>query len=114
MRTIESLVPSLIQKTNDGSLTWTKAKSPSAAFQASVGKYFVLVWEWSDHETETSGVTVGINDSTGEQLDHLMVDQYSSRHTLFTELFMSARRNALGLDRALDEIADELEKLLPF
>lgn len=113
MRTIESLVPSLIEKTNDGSLTWTKAKPPTAGFQAGVGKYIVHVFEWKD-ENETEGITVAINDSSDTQIDHLIVDQYSTRFNGFQELYMAARRKALGLDKALDEIADELDRLLPF
>lgn len=113
MRTIESLVPTLIEKTNNGSLSWTKMKPPSTGFRAGIGKYFVQVWEWTEADSETEGITVGINDSSDVQIDHLIVDQYSSRHNTFQELYMAARRNALGLDEALDEIASELEKLFP-
>ncbi|MEQ8446688.1 MAG: hypothetical protein RIB57_12450 [Pelagibacterium sp.] len=114
MRTIEALFPMLIEKSADGSLSWKANETPKSGYSTKIGSNGVSVWEWKDPNDDTEGVTIGILNDKEEMIDHLVVDQFSAKYPRASELYMTARRSALGLDKVLDEIADQLKHLRPF
>jgi hypothetical protein len=114
LKTIEDLLPNLISRTISGGITWAGRPSPHAGYETRLSKYRLSVFEWQDPETDNEGITISILDHEGRQLDYMAADKYASRYAKFHELYQNARRNALGLDKVISEIAAALEEDIPF
>ncbi|MBO0124403.1 hypothetical protein [Agrobacterium sp. OT33] len=114
MKTLENLVPKLIEKTSDKSLDWTPGEH-SQIFEAEIGKHAIAVWEWTSDEDGTEGVSLGIKPIGAKTFsDVVFYDKYSPRHDKFLELYSCARRSALKIDRMIAEVEKDLEGLFPF
>jgi hypothetical protein len=107
------IVDRLYQKTLKGSITWDET-SDKNAFQANVGNYIVQVIKEYDGESEDWYSKVLLRSYDGNLIDeilpsHLREIESSERPDLrfwqiFDELHESARRYALGVDKAYDEL----------
>ncbi|WP_411034307.1 hypothetical protein [Shinella sp. BYT-45] len=110
MKTLEDLIPKLVEKTRDGSLSWSQGIG-NDGYKTTFGKYRVDVWQWQD-EDETEGITVGlkIGDNATDFIDKVYYDTYSSRYSRLDDLYSMARRSALKIDKIIEDVDVELDK----
>ena len=92
---LATLLVELIQKTNNGSLRW-EATAAEGVYQVSFPRFTVQISERGNDFVLT------ILNSEGTLLEEA-ADQ----------LYVNARRQALGVDAALDELLNELSKKTP-
>ncbi len=107
------IIDRLYQKTSLGSIAWEET-SDKNAFQANVGNYIVQVVKEYDGESEDWYSKILLRNYDGTLIDeilpgHLRDIKPSERPDLhfwqiFDELHESARRYALGVDKAYDEL----------
>lgn len=106
-----ALVDRLISKTNQEAVDWKESGFPNG-FQVSFPNYSLILSEQED-DVGSVDYVVRIIDSNGTVIDRFsdadLGGEYFSR---MSELYQRARRQSLGVDKALDEILSELE--LPF
>lgn len=111
MKTIEDLIPKLVEKTRQGALTWSKAETTDN-FKATLKNYLAQVWEWTDQEDGSEGISFSVKPIRNpENFDTIYYDKYSSKYNRLKELFDVARRSALNLDKMVDDIEAELDDL---
>ena len=114
MKTLETLIPKLLEKTSDGSLDWTQGDSPSK-FQTHIGKHSIDIWEWVSEEDGSEGASLAIKPKgVIPYSDVVYYDKYSSRYEKLQELYSYARRSALKIDHMIIEVEKELDDLLRF
>ncbi|MDP9571480.1 UNVERIFIED_ORG: hypothetical protein J2W66_001965 [Agrobacterium larrymoorei] len=114
MKTLENLVPKLIEKTADSSLDWSVGNT-SQTFDASIGKYIISIWSWTSEEDGTEGLSIGIKPHGAVAMSDIVAfDKYSPRHEKLDELYGAARRSALKIDRMIIEVEKDLDNLFPF
>jgi hypothetical protein len=109
----EALLSRLVSKTNHNELDWRE--SPSAdTFQTSFANYSVTISETEGRRGQIDYVVSLIN-SEGVVVDNISDTDLDSGSgdTYFFQmlrgLYQAARRRALGVDNALDEILKELD-----
>jgi hypothetical protein len=104
----KQLVDRLSQKTLNKELTW-KESAQANAFQVSFTNYSVSFSE----QGAGPDYSIAIINSSGEVVDTFTdVDLDEGKGTAYFrkmgDLFQTARRQALGVDQAIDEILDDL------
>ncbi len=115
MKTLEDLIPVLIERTKEGLVNWRERDGYKNHFEASVhSKYNVSTWEWED-ENGVEGISIGLRpiDAT-TVIDSIAYDTFSSKYGKIEELFKIAKRKALNLDVVIEEIYKELDDMIPF
>ncbi|MCP9232634.1 hypothetical protein NMG46_20605 [Mesorhizobium sp. LMG 17147] len=100
MKTIEEMLPIVMAATADSRLKWTKK---DLTLSTRVGKYRIDVWEWSDHENDNNGFSVGIYEGDN-QIDYITADQYSPRYSRVEDFYRMARRSAFNVGAIIDDI----------
>ena len=109
MRTLEDLVPKLIEKTKTGSVKWRQTELPSK-FDATVGRQEIVVWEWTDEDDETKGISIGIRSAGSPGLaDVIYYNSFSQNYQKLEDLHNSARRSALNVEKMVDELDAALD-----
>lgn len=114
---ITRLIESLVRKTAAGTLRWEKASVPDF-FQASFPRYSVLAgWKsrGSGFENEFARAMRGVDNSPfvlriGGEEGHIIEEVDATEAPDLPELFAMARRNASGVEQALDDIIGYLEE----
>lgn len=112
---IAKLVRKLHEKTIDGKLEWEQTDK-RGVFQTSFPDYTIRI----SMQLEESGeyYYVSIYDSQGilvEQVNDVGLEgDIPDSFKLMKEMYEFARRKALGVDKALDDILSQLEEDLPF
>jgi len=105
-----NLVLSLLRQTNNGKLGWDQTEKVDV-FQASFPRYSVRIYTEQKSPFQMDYIIQIINDM-GEiieevadtELNSVMDDAYRD----MKDLFESARRNAMGVEQALDDLLDFL------
>jgi hypothetical protein len=101
------IVDRLIYKTNQREIEWKEGVYPGA-FQVSFPNYSLTLIP-REGQDDTTDYIIGIIDSDGHTIDTFSdVDLGGDYYAKMAELYQNARRQALGVDKALDEILDEL------
>lgn len=113
------VIMKLISKTNDGMINW-ETTDRDDEFQLSFAEYTIrLSIGQSPSNSTAPAYYVSIYNSNGqlienvtdEDLDGYLQDSFKE----LRELYGAARRNALGVDKAIEDILKELEDdILPF
>jgi hypothetical protein len=110
------LIERLIQKTNAGEVRWEQTGNDDV-YQAAFPNYGVRVERVFDKwHNDVEGYTVFVLNSEGTEVDEMSdttfmeVNFARSPFLQLQDLFMGARRTALGADQALDEILNDLER----
>jgi len=109
MRSVEDLLDSLITATEEGKLVWEQ--EPPKRYSASLPRHKICVWQWTDDDDGSIGVTVQLLDRYGEVLDYASADQYKSAFGELDKLHLAARRSALGVSNVISEVEKELSAL---
>jgi hypothetical protein len=109
------LVQRLIERTMAGAVRW-EPTADGEVFQAAFPNYGVrierLMDQWRDHVT---GYAMFVLNGEGVAVDELRDENFTeidfgrSPFMALQDLFMGARRTALGADAALDSILNDLE-----
>lgn len=111
MRSLETLLDSIVEATNRSKIVWST--EDGRRFDAALQKYTVKVWHWTDPHSDVNGVTVQLVDQHGNVIDAVSADEYSPKYNNLENLFGVARRSANKIDEILDEIESELSSLAP-
>ena len=100
----------LIQKTNNGSLRW-EATAAEGVYQVSFPRFTVQISERGNDFVLT------ILNSEGTLLEEAADPEFQGKienpFSRMQQLYVNARRQALGVDAALDELLNELSKKTP-
>ena len=117
---IANLVIRLYRKTANNDITWA-ASDVDRQFQKSFSSYSVRVSMEDDYDhrgNEIDNYFISIFDSTGNIIERVsqtgLRDELESLNyspSLVQELYELARRQALGVESALDSIISELDEL---
>ncbi|MFD0738873.1 hypothetical protein ACFQZQ_06220 [Lysobacter koreensis] len=110
---IAKMLVVLRKKTEDGALTWAETED-KGIFQASFPKYAVRLFEAANpFENETDFVLQICNDNgdvVEEVRDTDLTSFFEKPYVFMRDLYELARRNAMGVDAAIDEIMISLLK----
>lgn len=99
-----------------------EATSAKNTFQTSLPKYTVRISEEPNRDTDGMDYVISIHDSNGSSIERVSdVDlsnvaaaQGGSAFSAMRGLYKEARRTALGVDKAVDEIIAALDEDFPF
>ncbi|SRR5258708_5616135 len=113
---LATLLVELAKRTRTGSLNWERTAA-EGVYQASFPRYTVqLSVKYNPQGPDDYLVT--ILDSEGSVIEKVadpdLADRLSDPLELMSKMYSSARRQALGVDRAIDDILGELSKQIPF
>ncbi len=114
---ILKLVQGLLAKTKSGDVIWERTSSPNV-FQAAFPRYTVKISERGDgSEPLLVNYVVSILDESGTVIERASyLDDLAKKFPqmnnsgLMKELYSVARRQALGVDSALDTLLSELSQ----
>jgi O-succinylbenzoate synthase len=113
---IAKLVVSLHQKTIDGKLNWEQTDK-RGIFQLSLPNYAIRFWMRSKGE-QAADYIISIYDSEGNLVEQAsdvdLKNDLSKSYEIMKGMYELARRKAMGVDKALDDIISQLEEDLPF
>lgn len=109
MRSIENLIPSIIEATHNGKLAWEN--NWSTQYQTTLAGYHIQVWNWSDENDGSTGYSISL--SRGDQVvDTMRASEYGSNYGILETVFEAARRSYFRVDSIIDTLEDELTKIL--
>jgi hypothetical protein len=108
----ELFVTRLLQQTSAGKVKWEPTME-ERVFQASFPSYSVKIWTEEAFDIETAYV-IGIFNDSGtqiERMDNRELKEAGLVHawTVMRDLHQLARRQALGVEQALDSLLDSLD-----
>jgi hypothetical protein len=107
----QQLVERLAFKTDQGEVDWREAAGPDT-FQVSFANYSITLSLSQNREGATLYV-ISILNSEGRTVDSFSDQDLEGRGAeyfrIMGELYHKARRQALGVDKALDEILGQLD-----
>jgi hypothetical protein len=105
------LIKGLVDKTDRHELDWKEA-APANAFQVSFANYSIMIMKTENHQGSNLYITRILNsdgdvidDFSDEELTQTIGDYY---YNVMDTLYLKIRRQVLGVDKALDEILNEL------
>jgi hypothetical protein len=107
----QKIVDRLIDRTAKRQIEWKEGVN-SGVFQVSFPNYSLILGQ-HDMVTGSFDYIISIIDADGNTIDTFSdIDLGGDYYPKMGELYQNARRQALGVDKALDEILDELD--VPF
>lgn len=105
-----TLVRNLIERTNSGKIRWEES-TQEGVFQVSFPEY-TLVIEIVETMNSGNDISIGVYNGVGSLVDSLtdtsISDGGGQWYSRMKDLYDTARRQALGADKALDEILKSL------
>jgi hypothetical protein len=111
-------VEKLAEKTINGGLQWERTPD-DGMYQASFPKYTVRLF--LRHRNEEPDYIVAILDEEGQIIEEASDVQITNSNNLgrqpfelMAEMYKAARRRAMGVDSALDELISSLDPDVPF
>jgi len=111
MKSLADLVGDLVKATEEDKIKW-KQDSVDTYETSLSGDYSVVVWEWSDPETDERGITAQLM-RRHTILDAIRSDHYGVSYSNLQRLYNVARRSANNIDEAIDVISGLLKSLKP-
>lgn len=115
------LAQSLHRRTLEDKIEWTEGGS-DRAFQASFGNFAVEVREVPDRDyPDQPDYSIAVRDALGREIEQItnvtlrpVMDRTTAEglnpYAVLQETYRLARRKALGYDKALDSILEQLNK----
>lgn len=115
---LAKLVTLISKKTRDGELKW-EATAREDAFQVAFPDYVVQIVRPLG-QAEGEEITLYVlrilnarNIVIEEVMHYDLNENFTDAHGLMSELYAAARRQALGVEKALDTLLETLEKAKP-
>jgi hypothetical protein len=105
---IVRLVQLLLEKTSAGEIRWEETPT-SNTFQCSLSNYSVLISQTSFRDAPGATQSLAVANEEGRIIEEVESGALGSNDWLLRDLFALARRKALGVDKALDEMLHLLE-----
>jgi hypothetical protein len=109
-RSVEDILDSLIDATEEGKLTW-EPSSPARAYVANLPRHRIRVWHWTSENENTEGVTVQLLEKSGDVIDYISADEYKPLFADLDRLYLGAMRSANNVSSVISEIEEELAAL---
>jgi len=106
MRSIEDLVDSLIETTEEGKLAWEQQGSQH--YVANLPRHRIHLWLRTDDNDGSEVITVQLLSTSGDVLDYVSADEYKPAFGDLSKLYLVARRSALGVSKVISEVEEEL------
>lgn len=106
-----NLVVSLLKQTNDGRLHWGQTEKPDV-FQAAFPRYSVRMYSRQANQIELDYILQIINDVgdiVEEVADPELREVLDGSYRVMKDLYEAARRSAMGVEQALDDILGYLD-----
>ncbi|WP_330206609.1 hypothetical protein [Pseudomonas sp. AM14(2022)] len=111
---IAKLIETLLSQTESGALPWAQTEK-SDMFQASFPRYSIRIYPQRSHNSLEPDYVLQILNDLGDIVEEVSdPDLQSVLETPFLvmrNLYEGARRSAMGVENALDEILDFLDPL---
>lgn len=108
MKTIISLLSTIVKSTEDRLLNWRL--QTDTTYTTVIGRYKFSVWQWEDEGDGSIGYTATISEG-GQTVDSITAGQFHPRFEAVEEVFNAARRSYHNIDAIVDNIELELKKL---
>ena len=110
---IEKLVATLLQGTQNGTIEWEKT-SRISEFRTSIktGSITVDKWDWTHEETGATGTSADISvlNAAGEKIDTCVgIDGTGTDFDKLAQLHETVRRKVLKVDETIESIFKELQ-----
>jgi hypothetical protein len=102
------LVRLLVERTKAGEIRWEETPTMNT-FQCSVSNYSVLISQRSFVDISGMVQTLTVCNEEGKIIEEVDGEELRSEGVQLRELFELARRNAMGVEKALDEMLHLLE-----
>lgn len=74
-------------------------------------KYFLQVQRWTDPDSSMQGITVELKTDQGLFLDEARADQFDPKYEELVKFYDTARRSALNVETAIEDVEKVLAKL---
>lgn len=107
---IAKLVSVLLEQTSNGSLKWAQTEK-SETFQASFPRYSIRIYLHSNQSDYVLQILNELGDIVEEVSDPDLAGVLGSPFQKMRDLHDSARRSAMGVESALDDILNFLDPL---
>lgn len=113
------LLQQLRRRTLEGTLNWEET-ADDGAYQATFSNYGVRIRTMWNREHDSPDYQLELYNSNGHLIEEISsdalheVDPKAGAYQIMAQMFETARRIAMGVEQALDEILQELDDNLPF
>lgn len=111
-----SLVQQVLARTQEGKLEWEET-AQEGKYQVSFPKYTITISTRGTQDPDVVDYVLGIHNQDGTLIDRVtdpeLQDQVDGAYAMMSEIFNTARGQALGIEQALDELLNSLSKLAP-
>lgn len=104
------LISKLLEKTNTRSLNWSTT-SDASKYEVKIGDNYITIDTFTDFVSGISFIKIEILDQLGSKVDSFSVDDSEADYSIISDLYYSARRNALKIDETLADILKELDEI---
>ena len=108
MAEVAEIIPKLVDRTDQNRINWRQTPS-EGTFGANIGSWSVTI----STTRVTLGVAFGLRvyDQEGKFLDEVRASTGTELHRSLSQLHEKAKRSALGIDRQLEGLMAELDKV---
>lgn len=116
---LKEVVHALHEKTLSGRLEWKKGFEENS-FETRLGKFSIRISEQWDDESQERYEEITLRNQTGDEIEKFVPGQLGMASNvygggqpywkLFGEIYVRARRQALGVDKAVEDLLSELRK----
>ncbi|KAL9644097.1 hypothetical protein ABK040_005563 [Willaertia magna] len=111
MKSLISLVDSLINATKSEKISWKSNDGNVYFVNIPDSSYEVRTWNWLESETSVSGVSAQLL-RNGGVIDNVLADENCTSYFTLSMLYTLALRNANRVNEAVKEIEKALSKIV--
>lgn len=117
MSKIRSFIEKMYRGTIDGNINWEETQY-NGIYQSSFPNYSIHIMAGKENN-DTPYIEITIYNDEGKVIETIRDDDDSLRdmndsYQRMEEIYETARSQAMGLEKALDDIIDYLDKIPPF
>lgn len=113
LQKIVTLIERLSEKTTEGTVKWEESLFANSIYETQVGKHNIFVRERHEEEMSDPDYFLGFYNSAHEEIDSFsdrdLRDVMSSSYKIMRELYRAAKRQALGVNKMVDDVLNELD-----
>ncbi|MBN9336128.1 hypothetical protein [Devosia sp.] len=107
---LNELLPKILRATSEGKLRWFPGTMKNS-FQADLAGIRLLSNYWMDEDTGEPGYTLA--SYRGETfLESVYGDKFSTHYSALESVYDAARHDALNLGQVVEELSEELDRIM--